>query len=117
MTPTRPSPWQWLRYAYGARLPDRYHDWVLRDATDDGWLWRFALRVIAQALPWLIVVTVLLSLFTPLPLGWVLGADGIALGMSLYFTLTSADELTEARLVKHGFPAGTGKSTRAHKRR
>jgi len=41
MTPTRPNPWQWLRYAYGARLPDRYHDWVLRDATDDGWLWRF----------------------------------------------------------------------------
>jgi hypothetical protein len=114
MTHTRPNLWQWLRYAYGARLPEQYRDWVLRDATDDGWLWRFALRVIAQTAPWLIVVTVLLSLFTPLPVGWVLGAAAIALGTSLYFTLTSADELTEARLVKHGFRAGTGKATRAH---
>jgi hypothetical protein len=115
MTRAAPNPWQWVRYAYGARLPDRYRDWVLRDATADGWLWRFALLVIAQTVPWLALVTVLLSLFTPLPVGWVLGADAIALGMSLYFTLTSADELTEARLVKHGFPAGTGKSTRARK--
>jgi hypothetical protein len=113
MTRTRPNAWQWLRYAYGARLPDRYREWVLRDATDSGWLWRFAFRVIAQTAPWLMVVTVLLLLFTPLPIGWVLGADAIALGMSLYFTLTSADELTEARLVKHGFRAGTGKATRA----
>jgi hypothetical protein len=113
MTRTRPNPWQWLRYAYGARLPDRYREWVLHDATDNGWLRRFALLVIAQTVPWLALVTVLLLLFTPLPLGWVLGADAIALGMSLYFTLTSADELLEARLVKHGFPAGTGKATRA----
>jgi hypothetical protein len=113
MARTRPNPWQWLRYAYGARLPDRYREWVLHDATDSGWLWRFALLVIAQTVPWLVVVTVLLLLFTPLPLGWVLGADAIALGMSLFFTLTSAAELLEARLVKHGFPAGTGKATRA----
>jgi hypothetical protein len=86
---------------------------VLHDATDSGWLRRFALLVIAQTVPWLALVTVLLLLFTPLPLGWVLGADAIALGMSLFFTLTSADELLEARLVKHGFPAGTGKATRA----
>jgi hypothetical protein len=113
MTPTRPNPWQWVRYSYGARLPDRYREWVLHDATDRGWLWRFALKTVAQTVPWLTVVTVLLLLFTPLPLGWVLGADAIALGMSLYFTLTSADELTEARLVKHGYRAGTGKATRA----
>ena len=116
MTRAHPNPWQWVRYAYGARLPDRYHDWVLHDATAGGWLWRYALRVVAQTVPWLVVVTVLLVLFTPLPVGWVLGADAIALGMSLYFTLTSADELVEARLVQHGFPPGTGKSARAHKR-
>jgi hypothetical protein len=102
MTRAHPNPWQWVRYAYGA--------------TAGGWLWRYALRVVAQTVPWLVVVTVLLVLFTPLPVGWVLGADAIALGMSLYFTLTSADELVEARLVQHGFPPGTGKSARAHKR-
>jgi hypothetical protein len=113
MARTRPNPWQWVRYAYGARLPDRYREWVLHDATDHGWLWRFALLVIAQTVPWLTVVTVLLLLFTPIPVGWVFAAVAIALGMSLFFTLTSADELTEARLVKHGFRAGTGKATRA----
>jgi hypothetical protein len=116
MAPTKPNPWQWVRYAYGARLPDRYRDWVLHDATDQGWLWRYALLVVAQTAPWLTVVTVLLLVFTPLPVAWVVSAVGIALGLSLYFTLTSADELVEARLVKHGFPAGTGKSTRAGRR-
>jgi hypothetical protein len=112
MDMTRPNPLQWVRYAFGGRLPDRYREWVLHDATDRGWLWRFALRVAAQALPWLVVAFVLLTLFTPLPVGWVLGALAMALGMSLFFTVTSADELTEARLVKHGFPPGTGKERR-----
>jgi hypothetical protein len=108
----RPNPLQWLRYAFGGRLPDRYRDWVLHDATSRTWLWRFALRVVVEALPWLIVGAVLLLVFTPLPIGWVVGALALALGLSLYFTLTSADELTEARLVKHGFEAGTGKALR-----
>jgi hypothetical protein len=112
MDSTRPNAWQWVRYAYGARLPDRYRDWVLRDATERGWLWRYALRVLAQTLPWLVVAFVALTVLTPLPVGMVLGALAIALAMSLYFTMTSADELTEARLVKHGFRAGTGKETR-----
>jgi len=112
MEPTRPNPWQWVRYAFGAKLPDRYREWVLHDTTDRGWLWRYALRVTVQTLPWLIVVLVVLTVFTPVPVGWVLGAMAVALVMSLYFTLTSADELTEARLVQHGFPPGTGKQTR-----
>ncbi len=106
---------RWVRYAYGARLPERYRGWVLHDATDRGWLVRFALRVAAQALPWLAAVFVVLTLFTPLPVGWVLGALAMALGLSLFFTLTSADELTEARLVKHGFEPGTGRKSRRDK--
>ncbi|MFC4855686.1 DUF5313 family protein [Actinophytocola glycyrrhizae] len=115
MDMTRPGPVQWVRYAYGARLPDRYREWVLHDATDRGWLARFALRVAAQTLPWLVAVFVVLVLFTPLPVGWVLGAIAMALGLSLYFTVTSADELTEARLVKHGYAPGTGKKRRKDK--
>ena len=108
----RPNPLQWIRYAYGGRLPDRYREWVLHDVTARGWLWRYALTVVAQTLPWLAVVVVGLTVFTPLPIGWVLGAAAMALAMSLYFTMTSADELTEARLVKHDFPPGTGKQNR-----
>lgn len=112
---TRPGPLRWIGYAYGARLPDRYREWVLHDATDRGWLVRFALRVAAQALPWLTVVFLVLTLFTPLPVGWVLGALAMALGLSLFFTMTSADELTEARLVKHGFEPDTGRKRRKDK--
>lgn len=107
---------QWSRYAFGGRLPDRYRDWVLHDATTRTWLWRFAARVVVQALPWLVVGFVLLTVFTPLPLGYTLGGLGLALALSLYFTVTSAAELTEARLVKHGFPPGTGQRTRRSRR-
>jgi hypothetical protein len=108
-----PNPLQWVRYAFGGRLPDRYRDWVLHDTTSRTWMWRYAARVAVQTLPWLVVGFVVLSLFTPLPVGYVVGALALSLALSLYFTVTSADELTEVRLVKHGFPAGTGKRIRA----
>lgn len=108
----RPNPLQWVRYAFGGRLPDRYRDWVLHDTTSRTWLWRFVLRVVVETLPLLIIGFVVLTLLTPVPVGLTFGALAIALVTSLYFTVTSADELTEARLVKHGFPPGTGKQTR-----
>lgn len=112
---TRPNPLQWVRYTFGGRLPERYRQWVLHDTTDRGWLWRFTLRVFVEALPWLVLGFVLLTVFTPLPVGFTLAAITIALATSLFFTLTSADELTEARLVKHGFRPGTGKALRKEK--
>jgi undecaprenyl pyrophosphate phosphatase UppP len=107
-----PNPLQWVRYTFGGRLPDRYRDWVLHDTTSRRWLWRFVVRVVVESLPWIVAGFLVLTLFTPLPLGYVLAALGLALVFSLYFTITSAAELTEARLVKHGFPAGTGKQLR-----
>ena len=112
----RPGPLNWIRYTFGGRLPDRYRDWVLHDTTSRSWLWRFALRVFVETLPWLVLGFLVLTLLTPLPAGLVVGALALALVTSLYFTVTSADELTEVRLVKHGFPAGTGKDTRRRTR-
>jgi hypothetical protein len=112
----RPSAWHWLRYTFGGRLPDRYRDWVLYDATCRTWLLRYAVRVVVQALPWLIVGFTVLAVFTPVPVELMLAAIGLALVTSLYFTLTSADELAEARLVKHGFEPGTGKTVRRERR-
>ncbi|OLF06108.1 hypothetical protein BLA60_32715 [Actinophytocola xinjiangensis] len=109
----RPNAFQWVHYAFGGRLPERYRDWVLHDTTSRTWVVRFVVRVLAETVPWLVAGFVLLELLTPLPAGLILGALAIALVTTLYFTITSADELTEARLVKHGFPAGTGKATRA----
>jgi hypothetical protein len=108
----RPNPLQWLRYAYGGQLPERYREWVLYDATCRTWLLRYALKVAAEALPWLAAGFVVLTLLMPAPASLVLPALLLALLMSFYFTLTSADELTEARLAKHGYPPGTGKAVR-----
>jgi hypothetical protein len=112
MAMRRPNPVQWLRYAYGGRLPDRYRGWVLHDSTSRTWLLRFAAKIVVETLPWLIAGFLVLTLLTPLPITAVLGALILALLISLFFTVTSADELCEARLVKHGYPPGTGKAAR-----
>jgi hypothetical protein len=108
----RPGPLRWLWYAMGGGLPARYRDWVLHDATSRTWLWRFTLRIVVETLPLLAIGFAVLTLFTPVPIVLVFGALAIGLVTSLYFTVTSADELTEARLVKHGFQPGTGKRLR-----
>lgn len=108
----RPGPLRWVRYAYGGRLPDRYRDWVLHDATSRAWLVRFAGVIVVEALPWLVAGFLVLTLLTPLPIGLTIAALALALFISLFFTLTSADELLEVRLVKHGFEPGTGKAIR-----
>ena len=108
----RPNPLRWIGYAYGMRLPDRYREWVLHDATTRTWLLRYLARILVKTLPWLVAGFFLLVLLTPLPAGQAILAMCLALALSLYFTLTSADELTETRLVKHGYPPNTGKQIR-----
>ncbi len=113
----RPGPLRWIRYVYGGRLPERYREWVLHDATARTWLLRFALRVCFEALPWLAAAFTLLIVLTPLPVSLILVALAFSLFLSLFFTMTSADELAEVRLGKHGFPRGTGKQVRAERGR
>lgn len=112
MTMNRPNPVQWVRYAFGGRLPDRYREWVLYDATTRTWLARFTARVLVEAAPWLVAGVLILTLVTPLQLHNALLALIPAIAFILYFSITSADELCEARLVKHGYPPGTGKEVR-----
>ncbi|MCR6487891.1 DUF5313 domain-containing protein [Amycolatopsis sp. OK19-0408] len=109
----RPGPLRWIRYVYGGRLPERYREWVLHDATAKTWLLRFAVRICFEALPWLAGAFALLVAFTPVPVPLLLGGLALSLVLGLFFTLTSADELAEVRLGKHGFPRGTGKKVRA----
>ncbi len=93
-------------------MPERYRDWVLYDATARTWLLRFTARILVKVLPWLIIGFLLLTWLTPLSVGGRLLAMGLALALSLYFTLVGADELVETRLVKHGYPPNTGKRIR-----
>ncbi|MGW4487759.1 DUF5313 family protein [Amycolatopsis sp. NPDC004368] len=115
MVSPRPGPIRWLRYVYGARLPDRYRPWVLHDATAPTWVLRFAFRVVVEALPWLVAGFLLLVFLTPLPAGLVALGLLMALVLGLFLTLGSADELAEVRLARHGYPPGTGKAVRGRR--
>ncbi|RJQ88193.1 DUF5313 family protein [Amycolatopsis panacis] len=108
----RPGPVRWLRYVYGGRLPDDYREWVLHDTTTGTWLLRAAFQIFAIALPWLVAAFFVLTLLTPLPAKVVVAALLMCLALSMFLTLTSADEFAEVRLAKHGFPPDTGKLVR-----
>ena len=112
MESKRPGPFRWLQYVYGGRLPPRYREWVLHDATAKTWRLRFTLRILAEALPWLVAAFLVLTFFTPIPVPMVLAALLLSLLLTLFLTVPSADELAEVRLTRHGFPPGTGKAVR-----
>ncbi|MDD4867902.1 MAG: DUF5313 family protein, partial [Mycobacterium sp.] len=46
---TRPSALQYIRYCYGARLPDSMRDWVRHDLAGKGATARMMIRVAAPA--------------------------------------------------------------------
>jgi hypothetical protein len=104
----RPNPVQWLRYAAGGRLPDSLHEWVLHDTTCATWAFRQVVRSLVVIAPLIIGLLV----FVPGPF-WIraMGALGGTL-MSLFYSLGYMVETTEHRLVKAGYPAGTGEAVR-----
>lgn len=109
MSHDRPDPVRWLWYAYGGRLPRRYARWVLHDTTTRTWALRHVARVVIQAAPFVAAIIVLV----PGPL-WlrVMSATGGAI-MGMIFAVCYIHETSEHRLVKAGYPPGTGHATRA----
>ncbi len=108
----RPGPFQWLRYAFGAGLPSELNDWVLRDTTGRTWAVRHFVRGIVQLAP-LVVLTLV---FVPGPF-WIRGvAVAAASFMGLLFCLAYMTETSDHRLVKAGFPVGTGQAIRQGRR-
>ncbi len=106
----RPNPWQWLRYAFGARLGRGYRPWVFHDATVRTWWLRQLARTLTEALPVAIVVGVLLGVFAQV---WIaVAAPLVGLLASAGYSLTIAAESVEARLVKHGFEPESGREAR-----
>jgi Family of unknown function (DUF5313) len=99
---TRPDPVRWVWYAFGGRLPDRYRDWVVHDATGPGWRWRYAAQIVVRALPFLVAGFIVLMLLPGTTLPMALGAMAVSLAITLYLTVTSAGEFRNVRLVQHG---------------
>ncbi len=111
MTSNRPTALQWLRYAFGAKLPDRCDTWVLHDATTPTWV----LRQIARTLVQIALLITVILVFVPGAF-WiraVMVAGGTAI--ALLFSLSYMTETIEHRLVKAGYAAGTGERLRAQR--
>lgn len=92
----RPNPLQWLRYAFGGRLPEQLHDWVRHDLTDADWRWREVLRVCVQ-------LAVPVVVFAVLPLQADIKGFAIALMVlgALFTAGAYGDELRDRRLRQH----------------
>lgn len=107
----RPTAPQWVRYAFGARLPRELAPWVLHDITARGWVWRHLERALTQLLP----LVVLCLTIVPTTLGYRLSmaAGGVLLGLT--FSLAYCTETAENRARKAGYPPGTAASLRAER--
>jgi Family of unknown function (DUF5313) len=104
----RPTVLQWLRYAYGGRLPRDLSGWVLRDTTGRTWVWRHLARAVVQLLP----VIVLCLVVVPAPLAYRISAAVGGLLLALVFSMAYMVETTEHRVVKAGFASGTAAQLR-----
>ena len=104
----RPAPHRWLWYALGGRLPRRNRGWVLRDTTVGTWWLRHLVRMLVQLAAPIAVVLVLL----PAPWGLRAACAGGGVALALIFSLAYMPEVTENRVIKAGYPAGTATAHR-----
>lgn len=111
MTSRRPHPGWWVYFQFGGRLPDRYRDWVLHDATCRTWLLRVLVRGLVQATPFLVAFYLALGLLGG---AWGIAAAAVLLGVLVgaRIVLTSAADSVDARLRRYGFPPGHGSAVR-----
>lgn len=107
MAAPRPNPAQWVWYAFGGKLPDRCAEWVLHDVTCRTWLLRHVARALTQMSPFCLLVLL------PGPLSIRLMAILLGLLVGLFYAMCFAGEMAEHRAIKHGYPPGIGKETRA----
>lgn len=94
----RPGPLQWIRYAFGGRLPPRLSEWVRHDLLDADWRLRELMRVGIQA-----IIPVVVLLLLPGP--WVIRILAAALVVcgAMFVGAAYGDELRNRRLRQHGF--------------
>ncbi|MEV0700980.1 DUF5313 family protein [Saccharopolyspora sp. NPDC050389] len=107
----RPNPGWWLYYQFGGRLPERYREWVLRDATCKSWVLRVLIRGLIQIAP---LGAVLFVGFGVLGGSWPIAGGALLLGVLVVarIVLTSAVDNVDARLARYGYPPGHGSAVR-----
>jgi hypothetical protein len=92
----------------GGGLPPRYREWVLRDATRDGWRLRQFLRAFLQMCPVVVPILVLV----PGPLWIRLSAILLSWLVGLQYALYFVDDAVERRVLKAGYPVGAAQAAR-----
>ncbi|GAA4642753.1 DUF5313 family protein [Gordonia humi] len=95
---SRPNPFQWIAYAYGAKLPDSQIEWVHNDLTGRFATPRHLLRAQACFVP------IYLVLYFGFPGEWWIRAMMVLLSASLafIFSVSYKDQNRVRRLQKHG---------------
>ncbi len=115
-TASSPTVLQWLRYAFGARLPRDLSAWVLSDTTRPGWVRRHVARSLVQLSPLVVACLAVVPVGMAYRLTAALGGVLVGLMYSMAFMV----ETTEHRVAKAGYPAGTAarlREERAERRR
>ncbi|CAM3320927.1 DUF5313 domain-containing protein [Kibdelosporangium persicum] len=100
----RPNPALWLWYAVGGKLPDRYREWVLHDATVPTWLVRHVIRRIVFLAPILALLYLVLAVWLDFDLMIVLVGLGLGVYTGMYYSLIFSTHSVDSRVTRHGYP-------------
>ncbi|MGI9091960.1 MAG: DUF5313 family protein [Mycobacteriales bacterium] len=94
-----PNPLQWLRYAFGGRVPAHLREWARHDLTDADWRLRHALRIVVQ-----LAIPFIAALFLPGPLSIRIMTGALVMVGGLLVGLAYSEELRDRRLKQNGIP-------------
>jgi hypothetical protein len=100
----RPNPVMWLWYAVGGKLPDKYREWVLHDATAPTWLARHVLRRLVFMVPILALLYVVLAVILGFSPTIVLLGLGLGVYAGVYYSLIFSTHSVDSRVTRHGYP-------------
>ncbi|TCO62454.1 DUF5313 family protein [Actinocrispum wychmicini] len=104
MAVKRPNPLWWLWYAFGGKLPNRYREWVLHDATAPTWLVRHVLRRLVFMAPILSLLYLLLAVILGYDVTIVLLGLGLGIYAGVYYALIFSTHSVDTRVTRHGYP-------------
>jgi hypothetical protein len=104
MAVKRPNPLMWLWYAFGGKLPDRYKEWVLHDATTPTWLVRHVVRRLVFMLPILALLFVFFVVLLDYSPTITLLGLGLGIYAGVYYSLVFSTHSVDSRVTRHGFP-------------
>jgi hypothetical protein len=95
--PGDPSAGRKILFAFGARLPDRHHEWVRHELTDAGWRGRLLGRHLLIMLPFVAALAAF-----PGPLFVHIMVPALFLISSVGIVAMYADDIRVSRLRRHG---------------